>query len=278
MISMPIDHPDIEEFIDIKTDLTKITKANISVMITDEFMRAVDSNEMFTCKFTVNEYNEIITKTVDARKLFMKLCENNWNMAEPGILYWDRISNWNLNSEDSDFEYTGVNPCAEEPLPSGGSCLLGSLNLSEFVKHPFTENAEIDFEDLIKTVKIATKGLYDVLEEGLPLHPLQEQRDAVSKYRQIGLGMMGIADMFLKLNVTYGSEESLKISGIISNLILNTCAQTSALIAKEEGVYEAYDYEKISSSKFFKENFSNETKEMIKEYGLRGNQLLTLAP
>lgn len=112
MISMPIDHPDIEEFIDIKTDLNRITKANISVMITDEFMEAVDKKEMFRCKFTIEEYNETITKTVDARKLFMRLCENNHDFAEPGILYWDRISNWNLNSEDSDFEYTGVNPCA----------------------------------------------------------------------------------------------------------------------------------------------------------------------
>ena len=102
MLSMNVNHPDIEEFIDIKKDLDKITKANISVMITDEFMRAVENNEEFECKFIVE----------DARKLFMKLCENNWNMAEPGILYWDRVENWNLNSEDPDFKYVGVNPCA----------------------------------------------------------------------------------------------------------------------------------------------------------------------
>lgn len=83
MISMPIDHPDIEEFIDIKTDLNRITKANISVMITDEFMKAVENQEEFTCSFRIEEYNETITRVVDARKLFIRLCENNWNFAEP---------------------------------------------------------------------------------------------------------------------------------------------------------------------------------------------------
>ena len=195
-----------------------------------------------------------------------------------GILYWDRVENWNLNSEDPDFKYVGVNPCAEEPLPAGGSCLLGSLNLSEFVRHEYTENAELDYDDLEKAVRIATRGLYDVLDEGLSLHPLQEQRDAVNKYKQIGLGMMGIADMLIKLNVKYGSDEAVKLSEELSNFILNISAQTSALIAKERGVYEAYNYDLVSKSEFFKQNFTEETKAMIKEYGLRGNQLLTLAP
>lgn len=278
MISMPIDHPDIEEFIDVKKDLDKITKANISVMITDEFMRAVENKDQFMCTFKVEEYDQVITKIVDAEKLFRKLCENNWNMAEPGILYWDRISNWNLNSEDPEFEYAGVNPCAEEPLPAGGSCLLGSLNLAEFVKHEYTVNAEIDIKGLKKAVRVATKGLYDVLEEGLPLHPLEEQRNAVRKYRQIGLGMMGLADALIKLNVRYGSDEAIELSKKLSNIILNECAQASALISKEEGPYEAYNYDILSKSQFFIENFTDETKELIKKYGLRGNQLLTLAP
>lgn len=166
----------------------------------------------------------------------------------------------------------------EEPLPAGGSCLLGSLNLSEFVRHEYTENAELDYDDLGKAVRIATRGLYDVLDEGLSLHPLQEQRDAVNRYKQIGLGMMGIADMLIKLNVKYGSDEAVKLSEELSNFILNISAQTSALIAKERGVYEAYNYDLVSKSEFFKQNFTEETKAMIKEYGLRGNQLLTLAP
>lgn len=100
-----------------------------------------------------------------------------------GILYWDRIERWNLLSEDSNFHYAGTNPCAEEPLPAGGSCLLGSINLSEFV----SSDKQFDFKSFKEVVRIAVEALNEVLDEGLPLHPLQEQRDSVRDWRQIGL-------------------------------------------------------------------------------------------
>ena len=112
MISLSVDHPDIEEFIDIKKDLDRVTKANISVRITGEFMDAVMNNRPFDLEFTRQETGETIKKTVDARSLFMKIAENNWDMGEPGVLFWDRISNWSLLSEYDTFEYAGVNPCA----------------------------------------------------------------------------------------------------------------------------------------------------------------------
>ena len=115
MISIPCDHPDLEEFIDIKNDLDKVTKANISVMITDDFMEAVQKREVYPLSFTRDETGESIVKEVDAYELFHKLCYNNWNMAEPGMLFWDRIENWNLLSNDANFHYAGTNPCAEEP-------------------------------------------------------------------------------------------------------------------------------------------------------------------
>lgn len=115
MLSMSCDHPDIEEFIDIKKDLDRVTKANISVRVTDEFMQAVVDNREFELKFTRKETGEVISKTVNARDLMMKLAYNNWDMGEPGILFWDRIQNWNLLSEYDNFEYAGTNPCAEEP-------------------------------------------------------------------------------------------------------------------------------------------------------------------
>lgn len=116
----------------------------------------------------------------------------NWDYAEPGVLFWDRIKDWNLLSNNDEFEYAGTNPCAEEPLPAGGSCLLGSINLSEFVIYPFKKNASFDFDGFRNAVKICVRALNDVLDEGLPLHPLQEQRDSVRDWRQIGLGVMGI--------------------------------------------------------------------------------------
>ena len=115
MISMNCDHPDIEEFIDIKKDLEKVTKANISVKVTDEFMEAAVNNQPFKLSFTREETGEAVEKTVNARDLLMKLAYNNWDMGEPGILFWDKINNWNLLSEHPSFAYAGVNPCAEEP-------------------------------------------------------------------------------------------------------------------------------------------------------------------
>lgn len=112
MISMSCDHPDIEEFIDIKKDLDRVTKANISVRVDNDFMLAALSDEPYTLSFTRQETGETIEKEVSAKDLLMKLAYNNWDMGEPGILFWDRISEWNLLSEYDDFEYAGTNPCA----------------------------------------------------------------------------------------------------------------------------------------------------------------------
>lgn len=278
MISMSVDHPDIEEFIDIKTDLEKVTKANISIRINDDFMKAVENNEEYRCVFKVEATNEEIVKVVNARKVFMKLVENNWDFAEPGILFWDNIENNHLLSEDKEFKYAGVNPCAEEPLPAGGSCLLGSINLSEFVVSPFTKEAAFNEESFKEAVRDCVVGLNEVLEEGLPLHPLQMQKENVSKYRQIGLGVMGIADMLIKLNIRYGSDEAVSLCEELSNIMLNEAVKQSSLLAKEYGVFEKYNEDAIFKSKFFVNNVSEDVKELVKKYGLRNSQLLTIPP
>ena len=278
MISMDVNHPDIEEFIDIKTDLERVTKANISIRINDEFMRAVECRESYVCRFVVEATNEVIEKEVDAYRLFMKLIKNNWDFAEPGILFWDNIENNHLMSADENFKYAGVNPCAEEPLPAGGSCLLGSINLSEFVTSPFTEKARFDMLSFRECVRDCVVGLNEVLEEGLPLHPLKQQRESVSKYRQIGLGVMGIADMLIKLNIRYGSDEAVKLCEELSNLMLNEAIKQSSLLAKEHGTFEMYNEEAIFNSKFFINNVNDEAKELVRKYGLRNSQLLTIPP
>lgn len=112
MLSLSCEHPDLEEFIGIKSDLDRVTKANISIRITDKFMAAVKNKTPFTLSFTRLETGEIITKEIDAYKMFHKMCEMNWDYAEPGMLFWDRINNWNLLSCDNEFEYAGTNPCA----------------------------------------------------------------------------------------------------------------------------------------------------------------------
>lgn len=271
MISMPINHPDIEDFICIKSDLNKITQANISVRVDDKFMNAVKNNEDYELTFTRPENGESITKTANAKELFHKICEMNWNYAEPGVLFWDRITNHNLLVNDDRFEYAGTNPCAEEPLPAGGSCLLGALNLSAFVDNPFTKNATFNFREFRLAVVDAVDALNEVLDEGLELHPLEEQRNSVRDWRQIGLGMMGLADCLIKLGIVYGSDEANELCNTIAKTLFEWSIKTSEIRSSEFGNYPMFDVNAINSSHMMKElnYYAN---------GLNNSQLLTIAP
>ena len=537
MLSMSCTHPDIIDFINLKSDLNVCTKANISVRMTDEFFQCVEKNEDFylywrsdnkeltqidlhnKCSVITTEYNKLYdiydpaatfyVKKVKAKEVLELLALRNWEMGEPGILYWDRISNYNILS-NTDFKYAGVNPCltgdtliqtvegeipiqelvgktpdvycmdengnltikkaikvwktrenaqivevitgkgkirctpdhriyttnrgwveainlqkgdkikglnrqttghkycsvglsgtkyekehrfiakhyydidgmdvhhindngfdnrlsnlevithaehsklsntnrqieynrdsdtgrflpkeihtprdnqklgkevgtnwyvqsvtildytedvydmtvedvhnfvangmivhncAEEPLPAGGSCLLGSLNLSTFVKDSFTESAYIDVDDLIKSVKIAVRALNDVLLEGLPLHPLQEQRESVGDWRQIGLGITGLGDMLIRLGETYGSDSSLKVVDDVMKNIATTAVIESLEMAKEFGCYPKCEKEKLVESTFITNlDLPQNIKDEITKYGLYNSQLLTIAP
>lgn len=597
MISISCDHPDLEEFIGIKSDLDKITKANISIRITDKFMVAVKNKTPFELKFTRIETGEEIVKTVNAYDLFHKICEMNWDYAEPGMLFWDRINNWNLLSCDEEFEYAGTNPCfagdmelltdkgykkfedlcgtevniyningnitkskvwcsgekktvrvktgrgeivctpdhrfmtidgnecqakdlkdkfimpftnsnkvfdsrfvkygfiqgdgqlnnlsestgewvevnvgkkdtdirelfadedyketshraihvsgfkddlirlgfsektlperefpstyidwtigqkasflhgcysangsvikngrisykttcakfadqlkqtleedfdirdvyittnkskdvefangtykckesydvnickckeiskfvaeinfyqqykreqlaqmlrstkatyvynvtpgdtikvydfteperhwgvvegcvvhncAEEPLPSGGSCLLGSINLSAFSK-----NKNFDFDEFRKVVHDSVIALNEVLDEGLSLHPLQEQRDSVRDWRQIGLGIFGLADLLIKMGITYGSNEAVDLCDMIGHAMADEALRTSSELARKYGAYPKFNLEAVTQSAFYSKNALGETKDMVMKYGLHNSQLLTIAP
>ena len=315
MISLDINHPDVEEFINCKTDLNRVNFANISVRVNDEFMKAVKEDKDYILRWPcdakylssigrgqimVDEKNitydhlypiykydaednntgEITgyIKRVKAKDLFNKLVKNNWGYAEPGILYWDNIQGYNL-LDNTGFKYAGVNPCAEEPLPAGGSCLLGSINLAEFVKNQFTSTSYIDYEALEEAVTIAVKGLNQVLSEGLKKHPLKEQQESVANWRQIGLGTLGLADMLIKLGITYGSADSLKTIDSVYKTIAKQAVLTSLELAKVDSCYPMCDKEKLVSSAFIKNlNLPTEVLKDIKKYGLYNSQLLTCAP
>lgn len=165
---------------------------------------------------------------------------------------------------------------AEEPLPAGGSCLLGAINLSAFVK-----NNRFDFEDFANTVKYSVQALNKVLDEGLERHPLQEQRDTVRDWRQIGLGIMGLADMLIQLGIEYGSPESIALCDKIGHLMARTAIVASAYYAHATTCYDMYDEFTVSSSSFFAEHIKSDDAEairLIKANGLRNSQLLTIAP
>lgn len=278
MISIDCSHPDVAEFIELKTDLDKVTKANISIRIHEDFMEAVKKNEEYLLHYTRETTGEVIEKRVNARELFRRITETNWDYAEPGALFWDRITGWNLLSKTKEFSYAGVNPCAEEPLPAGGSCLLGSVNLAQFVENPFTDEAFFDFDEFKLCVQASVKALNEVLEEGLPLHPLPEQRESVAQWRQIGLGIMGLADALIKLGLTYGEEDAVKMCDKIGFAMADTAIAASAKLAKEQGAFPQCKVEEIMETPYFFANTTEKTRELVRKHGLRNSQLLTIAP
>jgi len=278
MLNLDCDHPDIEDFINVKNDLSKVTYANISVNIDDKFMKAVENDGDYELHFEVEATGEVISNTIKAKELFRTLARNNWNMAEPGLLYKERINSWHLMSEDEDFEFAGVNPCAEETLPAFGSCNLSSINLSEFVKYPFTKYARFEFEKFGEMVRHGVIYLNEVLDENMNLHPLEQQREMSKELRQIGLGLMGVADAFIKLGIRYGSDESISLIHQIGRTMINEALRQSALLAKEDGPFPRYKAEAVLKSPFLQSNIDKDVLELVEEYGLRNSQLLTIPP
>lgn len=257
MISMDSSHPDIHDFIDAKLD-NKLEKCNISVRMSDDDME-------------------------NKPDILDHIALNNYDWAEPGILYWDTIKRYNLLDKFAYFEYAGVNPCAEEPLPAGGSCLLGALNLSEFVENPFTDKAAFNIPEFKSAVRIAIRALNDVLDEGLELHPLEEQRNSVRDWRQIGLGIMGFADMLLKMSCQYDSARALDIIDMVGKTLVNTGLEESALLAMDTEPFPECDLRLILASTFItvlrnSNVIEDNTIDLIKRYGLRNSQLFTIAP
>lgn len=257
MISMDSSHPDIHDFIDAKLD-NKLEKCNISVRMSAKDME-------------------------DKPEILDHIAANNYDWAEPGILYWDTIESYNLLDEFTDFKYAGVNPCAEEPLPAGGSCLLGALNLSEFVENPFTPQAAFNIPEFKHAVRIAIRALNNVLDEGLNLHPLDEQILTVNDWRQIGLGIMGFADMLLKMGCQYDSARALNIIDMVGKTLVNTGLEESALLAMDIESFPKCENKKLLASTFIQvlknSNVIEEnTINLIRQHGLRNSQLFTIAP
>ena len=172
-----------------------------------------------------------------------------------------------------------IHNCAEEPLPPGGSCLLGALNLSEFVNDPFGKKPAFNLPEFRKAVNIAVEALNEVLDEGLKLHPLPIQRESVGDWRQIGLGIMGFADALVKLRIPYGSKRCMNLINVIGKELVNTGLQQSAILASKDGSFAKYNKDYILNSTFIKRGcITEKTKDLIKLYGLRNSQLFTIAP
>lgn len=256
MLSMSTEHPDINDFIKSKANIDDINHANISVRSNGDLFKL---------------------DTPEKQETLRLIAENNWATGEPGMLYWDRVEEHHLLQNHPEYKMTSTNPCGEQPLPAYGNCLLGSVNLSNFVIKPFTDEADIDYERLKYVIRTAIIGLNEVLDEGIPKHPLKQQRDQARNFRQIGLGIMGLADMFIKLGIKYGSEESIKLSEELGQMFLYYAIDESVEMARIDGPYPKFDKDIIRTSDLFK-SLPVELQRKIEKYGMRNSHVLSIAP
>jgi ribonucleoside-diphosphate reductase alpha chain len=274
MITIRVDHPDIMDFIKVKRDLNHVRHANISVKITDEFMKKVEDDEEFTLHYESSKVKRI-ERVVRARELWGELIESARNWAEPGLIFWDTMK------KESTSEYNGMdilttNPCSEIPLEGYGACNLGNVNLALFVKNPF-ENAELDWDDLERAVRFTVRFLDDVVDYNLYKHPLKSQTDEAGKSRRIGVGFTGLGDMLIKLKIKYDTSESVKFVGSMFEKIMNIIYDESANIATEKGTFPSFDLEKHLKSPFISK-LGSEVLGKIKKNGLRNVALITVPP
>jgi len=279
MISIECNHPDLIEFIGVKQNNNKVTKANISIKITNDFMEAVKDDKPWDMAYMREASGEIIFKSMPAKKLFRLISESNHMWAEPGLLFWDNIKNWNLLTHNKDYVLGGVNPCAEQSLPDYGSCNLCSVNLSEYIVHPFTSNVKFNYREFRKDVKEIVKYMNIVLDENMELHPLKQQKEVVKNWRPIGIGVMGFAEMLIKMGMPYSSD-AIKITTSIAKSLFSYALDGSIDLAKQIGHYPKFNMSgfKEYEYNFINVNTNNKQYEDLKLYGMRNATLLSIAP
>jgi ribonucleoside-diphosphate reductase alpha chain len=275
MITISVDHPDVVEFIKVKQNLKKVRYANISVRITDEFMRAVEADADFTLRFDSPQTGKV-ERVVKAKALWNELIKAARDWAEPGLIFWDTVKKYSP-SEYNGMNVITTNPCSEQPLQPYGACDLGSINLSAFVLDAFTDNARVDWAGLEKAARYAMRFLDNVLDYNSDRHPLHAQAEAVGKSRRTGLGVTGLADMLAKLKIKYDSEESMLFVDKLFAAIKNAAYDASTEIAKEKGPFPLFDKEKHLSMPFI-QTLSDDLKQKIATNGLRNVALLTIPP
>lgn len=279
LVGLEVNHPDIMEFINCKTDDSSIQQANLSVLVTDDFMQAVCDDTETTLYFKVESTGEEISKTVKAREIFDKLCENAWDWAEPGILFLDTIRKQNLLSAYPSDEYRIdiTNPCAEYCGNEYNSCNLGSINLYNCVRNPFTVTATFNYAHFRYLVGLGVSFLNEVLDYGYSKQPLDQNRKCIDDWRAIGLGFFGMADMFNALGIRYGSLEAIELMDKILREMKISAISMSNELAKEKGSFGKFDAEKLLASPMFSD-VGEDLKANIIKFGLRNGSLLSIAP
>ena len=273
IITTRVDHPDVLDFIEIKKDLRKVNHANISVLITDEFMKAVEKDEIFELHFESDKAK--VSKKTRAREIWEKLVRNARDTAEPGLIFWDTVKR-ESPTEYNGMEVHGFNPCSEQCLEDYGCCCLGSVNLSAFVLDEFSDKATIDWEGLEKAVRFGVRFLDNTLDYNAERHPLPPQKTASLWSRRIGIGFTGLADMLIKLRMKYDEDEAVNFVDKLFERIKNIAYDASSDIAVEKGSFPAFDPEKHLSQPFV-QRLDPKVLERIPQ-GLRNACILTIPP
>lgn len=304
MLSISIKHPDSENFIDAKLEEGKVTGANVSVKIDDEFMQAVVENKMYRQQYPIDSKNPAVIKEIDARQLWDKIIQNAWQSAEPGILFWDTILKESIPDcyADLGFKTTSTNPCGEIPLCPYDSCRLLAINLYSYVENPFTPEASFNSELFVKHAHMAQRMMDDVIDlelekiekilEKIDADPEEEEIKRTERNlwlnikmkalegRRTGFGITAEGDMLAALGCKYGTEVATDFSVEVHKMLALEAYRSSIILAKERGAFPLYDTQREMNNPFIlrlKEVAPLVYQDMVK-HGRRNIALLTIAP
>ena len=262
-----VDHPDIEEFIHAKQNETELKGFNLSIAITNDFMKAVQNDLPFVLTFNNERYKEI-----NARSLWESIMRSAWDWAEPGVFFIDTVNDMN------NLFYCEIlkacNPCGEQPLPEDGACLLGSFNLVKYIYNK-GENWVFDYAGLKQDIPIVVEAMDNIIDTSI--YPLERQKQEAKNKRRMGLGITGLANAIEAMGYPYGSEEFLTVENKILKTIACECYKASAMLAKEKGAFPMFNKEEYLKGKFIKK-LPKDVRELIEKHGIRNSHLTSIAP
>ncbi len=301
MLTISVHHPEVLTFATIKNDLTKVTGANISVFLTDEFLNAVKKGEKYEQRWPVNSKKPKYTQMVDAKAVWDTLIANAWKMAEPGLMFIDNIKNYTPPNSYDGWSPISSNPCSEITM-NEDTCRLIAINMSSFVDNKFTDNAKFNFDKWREVVSKSQRLMDDMVDLEIecmekiiekikkdpePLHIKQQEIDTWELYlkhardgRRTGLGVTGVGDTLAYLNIKYGSEDSIKFVDEVFKAKKGAEYQSSINLAKERGAFGIFDWEKESNNEFIVQLVKDfpELKDELKKFGRRNIAISTIAP
>lgn len=282
MCALSCNHPDIYEFLNIKKNHEALESMNISIKFTDAFMQAVMNNKEYVLYFKVESTGEEIKKIINAREFFEEMCKVAWDAGDPGVIFIDRVRNYALTSGYPEYVIDVCNPCGEYMANDGNSCLLQSINLYNIVEDKFTNNARINYDKFEHLIRLSVRMMNQTQDYGYSMQPLDKNRKNIDDWRSIGLGVFGLADMFVAMKVKYGSKKSIELVSDLFDFMNRISLDESCEEARKHGTYGKYDWEKQKKSPIIKAlRLTEEGCELydkIEKYGLRNSSILSVAP